>query len=208
MAAAAAVVVQQMVAWDREEGATRSTVGKRLAHAAVVPPRGCSYWTGCTVRAILQDPTDTGVGVAYGNRSRSVPATGRRSPLLPVGAGKSYVLQPPEEWVAVAVPPMVSAEECALVQQQLAHHQQTALRTTHYAASLPAARPRQVWPVPSDRQGTRDAAGHARRRRASSSLSVAAGPTGGATVRGSAARAAPFPPVSWTRWSGQTWARC
>jgi site-specific DNA recombinase len=119
-----------MVAWYLEEGATRSTVGKRLEHAEVVTPRGCSYWTGCTVRAILQDPTDT--GVAYGNRSRSVPATGRRSPLLPVGAGKRYVLKPPEEWVAVPVPPMVSAEECARVQQQLAHHQQTALRTTQH----------------------------------------------------------------------------
>src|SRR5262249_18415730 len=55
-----------------------------------------------------------------------------RSPLLPVGPGKSYVLKPAEEWVAIAVPAIVSAEEYALVQQKLAHNQQTALRNTQH----------------------------------------------------------------------------
>jgi site-specific DNA recombinase len=141
---AEAVVVQQMVAWYLpadgsvvfrylEEGATLYSVGKRLERAGVVPhvaPRGRSYWTGCTVRAILHDPTYT--GVAYGNRYRWVPATRRRSPLLPVGAGTSYVLKPPEEWVAIPVPPSVSTEEFARVQQKLSHNQQTALRNTQH----------------------------------------------------------------------------
>lgn len=125
-----AVVVQQMVAWYLEEGATLYSVGKRLERAGVVTPRGRAYWTGCTVRAILQDPTYT--GVAYGNRYRSVPARGRRSPLLPVGAGKSYVLKPEEEWIAISVPPIVSQEEFTRVQQKLAHNQQTARRNTQH----------------------------------------------------------------------------
>ncbi len=125
-----AVVVQQLFAWYLEEGATLYTVGKRVQRAGVVTPRGCTYWTGCTVRAILRDATYT--GVAYGNRYRSVHATGRRSPLFPVGPGKSYVLKPAEEWVAIAVPAIVSAEEYALVQEKLAHNQQTALRNTQH----------------------------------------------------------------------------
>jgi site-specific DNA recombinase len=128
--AAEAVVVQQLFAWYLEEGTTLYTVGKRAERAGVTTPRGCSYWTGCTVRAILHDSTYS--GVAYGNRYRSVHATGRRSPLLPVGPGKSYVLKPVEEWVAIAVPAIVSAEEYALVQQKLAHNQQTALRNTQH----------------------------------------------------------------------------
>jgi site-specific DNA recombinase len=124
------VVIQQLFTWYLEEGATLYTVGKHLEQAEVVTPRGCAYWTGCTVRAILHDPTYT--GVAYGNRYRSVPAAGRRSPLLPVGAGKSYVLKPPAEWVAIPVPAIVSAEEFARVQQKRAHNQQTALRNTQH----------------------------------------------------------------------------
>jgi site-specific DNA recombinase len=128
--AAEAVVVQELFAWYLEEGAALYTVSKRVERAGVTTPRGCSYWTGCTVRAILHDPTYT--GVAYGNRYRSVRATSRRSPLLPVGPGKSYVLKPAEEWVAIAVPAIVSAQEYALVQQKLAHNQQTALRNTQH----------------------------------------------------------------------------
>lgn len=127
---AEAVVIQQLFAWYLEEGATLYTVGKHLERSGVVTPRERPYWTGCTVRAILHDPTYT--GVAYGNRYRSVPATGRRSPLLPVGAGKSYVLKPQEEWVAIPVPAIVTAEEFARVQQKLAQNQQTALRNTQH----------------------------------------------------------------------------
>jgi site-specific DNA recombinase len=49
-----------------------------------------------------------------------------------VGAGKSYVLKPEEEWIAISVPPIISQEEFARVQEKLAHNQQTARRNTQH----------------------------------------------------------------------------
>jgi hypothetical protein len=73
-AEAVVVVVQPAFTGYLEEAASLYTVGKRRHSAGVRTPRGCTDWTGCsTVRALLQDPPDT--GVAYGNRYRTVAAT-------------------------------------------------------------------------------------------------------------------------------------
>jgi site-specific DNA recombinase len=72
-------------------------------------------------------------GTAYGNRYRSIPARQRRSALEPVGPGQSYTFKPRTDWVAIAVPAIVSQELYDRVQDKLAHNQQMARRhnTTH-----------------------------------------------------------------------------
>jgi site-specific DNA recombinase len=123
-----ASVVQQTCAWYLEETATLYSVGKRLERAGVLTPRGRPYWSGCSVRALLRDPTYT--GVAFGNRYRCVPAKGRVSPLLPLGPGKSHLLKAPEEWVPIPVPAIISQEVYQQVQDKLAHNRQRAARNT------------------------------------------------------------------------------
>ena len=195
--AAEAVVVQQVFAWYLEEGAALYTVGKRLERAGALTPRGCSYWTGCTVRAILHDSTYT--GVAYGNRYRSVAATSRRSPLLPVGPGKSYVLKPVEEWVAIAVPAIVSAEEYTSCNRNspTTSRRPCAIPSTPTCCAATSVVARASWSPP-----------HARRPKGTSTTCAMDGPIGGASITVSAARAATFPPDSSTRWSGRTCVRC
>jgi site-specific DNA recombinase len=125
---AEAAVVEHLFAAYLEEGATLYSVGKSLERLGVLTPRGRPYWSGCSVRAILRDPTYT--GLAYGNRYHCVPATGRVSPLLPIGPGHSHVLRAREEWVPIPVPALVFEEVYQRVQDKLAHNQQRAARNT------------------------------------------------------------------------------
>jgi site-specific DNA recombinase len=124
-----AVVVAHIFAAYLEDGATLYAVGKALERMGVLTPRGRPYWSGCSVRAILRDPTYT--GLAYGNRYHCMPAKGRVSPLLPLGPGHSHVLRDREEWVPIPVPAIVSEEVYQRVQDKLAHNQQRAARNTH-----------------------------------------------------------------------------
>ena len=125
---AEAAVVEHLFAAYLEEGATLYSVGKSLELLRVLTPRGRPYWSGCSVRAILRDPTYT--GLAYGNRYHCVPAKGRVSPLLPVGPGHSHVLRAREEWVPIPVPTLVSEEVYQRVQDKLSYNQQRAARNT------------------------------------------------------------------------------
>jgi site-specific DNA recombinase len=59
-------VVEHIFAAYVEERATLYAVGKSLERLGGLTPRGRPYWSGCSVRAMLRDPTDT--GLAYGNR--------------------------------------------------------------------------------------------------------------------------------------------
>jgi site-specific DNA recombinase len=63
---AEAAVVAHLFAAYWEEGATWYSVGKSLERLGVLTPRGRPYGSGCSVRAMLRDPTST--GLAYGNR--------------------------------------------------------------------------------------------------------------------------------------------
>lgn len=123
-----AAVVEHLFAAYLEQGATLYSVGKSLERMGVLTPRGCPYWRGCSVRAILRDPTYT--GLAYGNRYHCVPAKGRVSPLLPVGPGHSHVLKTRDEWIPIPVPAIVAEEVYHRVQDKLAHNQQRAARNT------------------------------------------------------------------------------
>ena len=122
----AAVVVEQVFAWYLEEGATLYSVAKRLTEAAIRTPGGQPRWNTASVRLILQNPAYT--GTAYANRNQTVEARQRRSALLPVGRGESTVKRPPEEWIAVSVPAIVTQEVFDLVEEKLSRNRQRATR--------------------------------------------------------------------------------
>src|SRR6266540_4289930 len=75
---------------------------------------------------------------AQTNRTRVAPARPRKAALLPVGPGQSHAPRPPEEWVTVAVPQIVSEETFAQVQAKLDANQQGAARNTRHPYLLRA----------------------------------------------------------------------
>jgi site-specific DNA recombinase len=127
-------IVRQIFAWYGEEDATLYVVAKKLEEAQVTTPRGCDYWTGCSVRHILRDPAYT--GITYGNRCHSIAARQRVSPLRPVGPGISHVIRPQDEWIGVPIPAIVTPEVFEQVQEKLSHNQQRAPRNTKHAYVL------------------------------------------------------------------------
>ena len=63
----------------------------------------------------------------------------RKSALRPVGPGESQAPRPPEDWIGVPVPALVSEEVFAQVQAKLAANQRTAARhNTRHAYLLRA----------------------------------------------------------------------
>ena len=121
-----AAVVQQIYAWYLEDQGSIYGVIKHLQAAGIASPRGRACWTNASVRGVLTNPMYT--GTAYGNRYRTLPARQRRSALEPVGPGQSYTFKPRTDWVAIAVPAIVTQEIYDLVEAKLAHNQQTARR--------------------------------------------------------------------------------
>jgi site-specific DNA recombinase len=134
---AAAAVVQEMFAWYLEPGATVHSIALRLTRAGILTPMGKPRWNVASVRGILKNPAYT--GTAYGNRTRIVPATQRKSALLPVGSGFSYRYRPREEWIGVPVPALISQDVFDRVQEKLARNQQCSARNnTHFPYLLRA----------------------------------------------------------------------
>jgi site-specific DNA recombinase len=122
----AATVVEQIFAWYLEERETLSGIVTRLSTGGVTTPTGKAAWTTSSLRTILHNPTYT--GTTYGNWVRVVPARRRRSPLQPVGSGLTNARRPPEEWIPIPVPAIITREDFDLVQQKLAHNQARASR--------------------------------------------------------------------------------
>ena len=126
-----AVIIAQLFAWYLEERATLYSVAKRLTESGVPTPTGTPRWNVATVRGILRNPLYT--GTAYANRTQAVAARQRKSALLPVGAGDSTCPRPPEEWIAITVPAIITAETFEMVQEKLSKNMQGARRhnTSH-----------------------------------------------------------------------------
>ncbi|HEU5315870.1 MAG TPA: recombinase family protein, partial [Chloroflexota bacterium] len=127
----AAAVVRRMFAWYVEEGLTLYGVAQRLVTERVPTPSGGPYWNPSSVRKILTNRTYA--GTAYGNQKQMVPAK-RRHPLVgrepKTEGGESCRLRPPEDWIPVAVPAIVSAERFAQAQERVARNRQWATRNT------------------------------------------------------------------------------
>src|SRR5215204_7222525 len=67
---------------------------------------------------------------AASGRLRTTPARHRWSALAPVGKGASTRVHPPQEWITVPVPALVSAGQFDLVARRLAANQRAARRST------------------------------------------------------------------------------
>jgi recombinase/recombinase-like zinc beta ribbon protein len=128
-----AAVVTQIFAWstDPHTPATLYSVAKRLTEAQIPTRRGKPRWNVASVRGILCSPVY--MGTAYSGRTCPAPARVRPSALRPVGPGQTRRPAPPEDWIPIPVPAIVSEETFAAVQARLARNTQMARRnnTTH-----------------------------------------------------------------------------
>ena len=131
-----AALVVQMFGSYLEPRVTLYQLAKRLTDLGVATPTGKPRWNAASVRGILRNPAYA--GRAQTNRTRVTPARQRKSPLLPVGPGESHAPRPPEEWIEVPVPQIVSEETFAQVQAKLDTNQQTAARNTRHEYLLRA----------------------------------------------------------------------
>ena len=119
-------VVTQLFAWYLEDGGTILRVARRLTAAGIATPTGKTRWNGASVRGILQNPAYT--GTAYGNRTHMVPSQRRHSALRPVGPGQTHRLRPPEEWIPLPIPAIITPEVFAQVQEKIARNPRLATR--------------------------------------------------------------------------------
>ena len=131
-----AVLVAQLFDWYLQPQATVYRLAKRLTDLGVATPTGKPRWNVASVRGMLRNPAYT--GRAQTNRTRVAPARQRKSALLPVGPGESHAPRPPEDWITVAVPQIVSEETFAQVQAKLDTNQQLAARNTRHEYLLRA----------------------------------------------------------------------
>ena len=88
------------------------------------------------MRGILRNPAYA--GRALTNRTQVASARERKSALLPVGPGHGRAPRPPEDWIAVPVPPIISEETFAQAQAKLDANQQGASRNTRHEYLLRA----------------------------------------------------------------------
>jgi site-specific DNA recombinase len=131
-----AALVAQMFGSYLEPQVTLYQLAKQLTDLGVATPTGKPRWNVASVRGILRNPAYA--GRAQTNRTRVTPARQRKSALRPVGPGESHAPRPPEEWIEVPVPPIVSEETFAQVQAKLDTNQQTAARNTRHEYLLRA----------------------------------------------------------------------
>src|SRR5262249_1854361 len=123
-----AAVVSQIFAWytDNKLSVSLYWVAKRLSDAQIPTPSGRARWNVASVRGILRNPAYA--GTAYSGRTPPAPARHRKSALQPVGPGASQRPAPPNEWIAVPVPALISQETFAAAQSRLDRNAQFARR--------------------------------------------------------------------------------
>ena len=131
-----AVLVAQLSGWYLEPQATVYRLARRLTDLGVPAPRGGPRWNTASVRGILRNPAYA--GRALSNRTQVAPARGRKPAMLPAGPGVSHAPRPPQDWIAVPVPPVVSEQAFAQVQAKLDANQQGAARNTRHEYLLRA----------------------------------------------------------------------
>jgi site-specific DNA recombinase len=123
-----AATVAEMFAYYQQEGHTLRGLAKHLRELGVRGPRGSSHWSDGTIHHILTNPVY--MGTVYAGRNHYRPATGRISPLKPVGGGNGSIERvPTEDWIVVAhIPAIVSQEQFDMIREKLKHNQSIASR--------------------------------------------------------------------------------
>lgn len=125
-----AAIVQELFEDYGNGGVSLYQLALRLTKRQIPSPTGGAHWTANTIRLILLNPCYA--GTAYSQRTRLRQPSRRKSPLQPVGRGESWTLAPPEEWIGVPVPAIVSQEVFDRVQARLATNQQLSRRSTRH----------------------------------------------------------------------------
>ena len=131
-----AALVAQLFDWYLEPQATLYRLARQLTGLGVATPMGKPRWNVASVRGILRNPAYA--GRALTNRTQVVPSRQRKSAMLPAGPGQSHAPRPPEDWITVPVPPIVSEDIFAQVQAKLDVNQQGASRNTRHEYLLRA----------------------------------------------------------------------
>ena len=117
-------IVQRIFAWIGQDRLSIGEVCRRLKAEAVLSPKGKSWWDRSTVWGILKTPAFQG-SAAFGKTRIGEP----RRQLRPqrnrtAKSRRTYSVydMPVEEQVSIPVPPLVSPELFAAVQQQLSEN--------------------------------------------------------------------------------------
>lgn len=132
-----AAVVRQMYAWAADEGLSRYEIAQRLflratptradeAGSIVSKQAGPCAWHPHTVADILK--SETYAGTWYYGKTRLVPRDDGRE-------GKVQRARPREEWLAVAVPPLVEAATWHRAQERLSRRVRAAHSDRAYLLS-------------------------------------------------------------------------
>ncbi len=118
---AEAETVRMLYGWLAEERLTLRQILKRLNFGPWFPRCGRRPWSPSTVHHILSDPVYT--GTAYANRFEYVAARKPRGGRKPGYEGKGCRrLRPREQWIPIAVPPLIAQEVWDRAQAQLARN--------------------------------------------------------------------------------------
>lgn len=123
-----AAVVRAMLRWWMQEQLPTRQIVKRL-HALRVPTRPGQnpVWHAASVRGILHNSISTGQG--YYHRTKSgVPRKESRRTLHPRTANDAREPRPPEEWVPMTAPAIISAATFAQAQEPWKQNQAKARR--------------------------------------------------------------------------------
>jgi site-specific DNA recombinase len=142
---AEAALAAQLFDWYLEPQATIYRLARRLTEPGVATTRGGPRWNPASVRGILRNPAYT--GRALTNRTRVAPARRRKPAMLPAGPGVSHAPRPPQDWIEVPVPAVVSAGGLRPGPGQAGC--QPAGRGAQHPPRVPAARAGQLRGVPA-----------------------------------------------------------
>jgi site-specific DNA recombinase len=123
---AEASMVRELYAWVLEEGLTVRQCTKRLNAGPWVTRSGRRQWAPSVVYHILTDPVYT--GTAYANRFDYVVPSRPRSRSRRSAERSSRRLRPPEQWIAIPVPPLVDQQTWDRVRATLARNGAMAFR--------------------------------------------------------------------------------
>ena len=124
-------VVRSVYRWYTEENLTLTQIVDRLNASGNPPPRRGKRWCYSTVQGLLQQPAYT--GHAYYNRTRTCHEVVGRPRQTGGGVlrGPSHEPQPREEWIEIAVPPLVAEAVWQRAQERLAMNQKFASRNNN-----------------------------------------------------------------------------
>lgn len=122
--------VRQAYRWVLEESASARRVAKRLNDLGVRPRRGRIWMQNTACRVLTKSLY---AGTAHYNKHQSVePKRRRRLGSYPKKKKSSQAIRPPDQWIPVPVPAIVTPAEQMRVKERLKANRVTSPRNTRY----------------------------------------------------------------------------